>query len=145
MPLRPEVKHFYTSAAWRAVRRRVLDRAGDHCERCKVPNGARIFRMRAWPGWWWTLYGEAHDPEGVCWAKGRPLVVTGARPVRVVLTIAHLDRIPGHDDEENLRALCQSCHFAYDRVANVRSAHWTRAARKDAARPIQWPATLEVA
>jgi hypothetical protein len=101
--------------------------------------------MRGWPGWWWTLYGEAHDPAGKLWAKYRPLLVAEARQVTIVLTIAHLDRIPGEDDENRLQALCQSCHLGYDRVVNLESAHVTRAIRKDRERPIQWPAALVVA
>lgn len=33
---------------------------------------------------------------------------------RVVLTIAHLDHTPENCDPENLRAMCQACHLAYD-------------------------------
>jgi len=34
---------------------------------------------------------------------------------KVILTIAHLDHTPENCDPENLRALCQKCHNAYDR------------------------------
>lgn len=37
---------------------------------------------------------------------------TGAR---VVLTTAHLNHIPEDCRPENLRAMCQACHLAYDR------------------------------
>lgn len=144
MPLRPDVRHFYKTAAWKEARLRVLDRAGDRCESCKVPNGARIYRMRNCPGWWWSPFGDAHDESGVS-VRNRPLIVEEARRVTIVLTVAHLDRIPGNDDEFNLRALCQSCHFAYDRAVNLVNARGTRTGRKDAARPIQWAAALEVA
>lgn len=33
---------------------------------------------------------------------------------RVILTIAHLDHDPTHNDETNLRAWCQRCHNTYD-------------------------------
>jgi 5-methylcytosine-specific restriction endonuclease McrA len=33
---------------------------------------------------------------------------------RIVLTIAHLDHTPEHCARDNLRALCQKCHNAYD-------------------------------
>ena len=33
---------------------------------------------------------------------------------RVVLTIAHLDHTPEHNNPDNLRALCQRCHNRYD-------------------------------
>ena len=32
----------------------------------------------------------------------------------IVLTVAHLDHTPENCDDENLRAMCQRCHLAYD-------------------------------
>ena len=42
---------------------------------------------------------------------GQPHPVTGST---VVLTVAHLDHQPENVDPDNLRALCQRCHLAYD-------------------------------
>jgi len=56
------------------------------------------------------------------------------------LEVAHLDGVPGHDDETNLAALCSACHHRVDRERWRRASHETRAARKDRARPL-----LEVA
>lgn len=36
--------------------------------------------------------------------------------VTCVLTVAHLDHTPEHNDAANLRAMCQGCHLAYDRA-----------------------------
>ena len=36
--------------------------------------------------------------------------------LRVVLTIAHLDHMPEHNDRFNLRAWCQRCHLNYDKA-----------------------------
>ena len=48
----------------------------------------------------------------ICGALNHKLNLrTGAR---VVLTIAHLDHIPEHCEEENLKAMCQKCHNNYD-------------------------------
>lgn len=52
---------------------------------------------------------------------GQPHPVTGSR---VVLTVAHMDHTPENCADENLVALCQKCHNAYDaptRVANRRA------------------------
>jgi hypothetical protein len=50
--------------------------------------------------------------EGRCAARhGQPHPITGSR---VVLTTAHLDHVPEHCDDANLRAYCQRCHLAYD-------------------------------
>lgn len=42
---------------------------------------------------------------------GKPHPVTGSK---VVLTVAHLDHTPENCTDDNLRALCQRCHLAYD-------------------------------
>lgn len=55
---------------------------------------------------------------------------------RIVLTIAHLDHQPEHCSPVNLRALCQRCHLAHDLHLHMANAARTRAARKDAARPL---------
>jgi hypothetical protein len=48
------------------------------------------------------------------------------RDWRRVLTVAHLDRDPAHNDGANLKALCVVCHLNYDRAVNVRAARRTR-------------------
>ncbi len=137
MPIRPDLLQFYRGPAWRAVRQRILDRAKDCCEACKVPNKLGIARIDKYPGWWFTLDGEAHDHTGAL-----RFIFRGSEfdsPDRLVvirLTIAHLNRTPGDDREDNLKALCQWCHLNYDRSANQVQAKETRLNNKDAARPI---------
>lgn len=48
---------------------------------------------------------------------------------------AHLNNVPGDDRDENLAWLCRGCHLALDKDHH----HETRAARKDAARPLFTP------
>jgi 5-methylcytosine-specific restriction endonuclease McrA len=43
--------------------------------------------------------------------NGQPHPVTGSK---VVLTVAHLDHCPEHNEPQNLAALCQRCHNGYD-------------------------------
>ena len=91
MPIRPENRSRYpanwpTISAW--VR---FSRALGRCEctgECGTAHAARC---------------EARD--------GKPSPYTG---FRVMLTVAHLDHTPENCDEENLRAMCQRCHLAYD-------------------------------
>ncbi len=45
---------------------------------------------------------------------------------KIVLTIAHLDHTPEHNAPENLRALCQRCHLAYDAQHHAETAYQTR-------------------
>jgi len=49
---------------------------------------------------------------------------------KVVLTIAHLDHVPEHCADENLKALCQRCHLAYDQQHHQRNAWLMRRAAK---------------
>lgn len=78
--------HYPPREKWGAIRARILDRAGDACEGSPAYPGCRA---------------ENHQPHPV----------TGAK---VVLTIAHLDHDPSHNEDDNLRAMCQRCHNTYD-------------------------------
>jgi hypothetical protein len=87
MPIRPENIHRYPKD-WRQRRASVLERARHRCE------------------------GSPRYPD--CRAENyQPHPVTGSR---VILTIAHLDHTPEHNDPRNLRAMCQRCHLTYDRA-----------------------------
>jgi hypothetical protein len=44
----------------------------------------------------------------------------------VILTTAHLDHIPEHCDPDNLRAMCQACHLAYDAEHHAQTRLHTR-------------------
>jgi N6-adenosine-specific RNA methylase IME4 len=100
MPIRPENRARYPRD-WRAISLRIRkERAGDRCE-CQGECG--------------------HDHAGRCpEINGQPNSITGSI---VVLTVAHLDDTPENCADENLRAMCQRCHLAYDRhthIANLR-------------------------
>lgn len=41
---------------------------------------------------------------------------------KVVLTVAHLNHNPEDCSEENLKALCQKCHLAYDKEHHIKMA-----------------------
>lgn len=106
MPISPENRARYP-ADWPAISLRIRkDRAGDRCE----------------------CMGECgHDHAGRCpETNGAAHSVTGSA---VVLTVAHLDDRPEHCGDENLRAMCQRCHLAYDRplhIHNLRETHSRR-------------------
>ena len=69
---------------WQQIRAAILERAGNRCEFCGVEN--HTYRL---------------NPK------------TG-KEARIILTIAHLDHTPENCAPDNLRALCQRCHNAYD-------------------------------
>ncbi len=52
-----------------------------------------------------------------------PNPVTGSK---VVLTVAHLDHNPRNNNDDNLKALCQKCHLAYDAKHHAKNAAETR-------------------
>lgn len=90
MPIRPEMAARYPDN-WPEISDRIRRRSGGRCE-CKgeCRRGHRS-RCRAW--------------------NGHPHPETRST---VVLTVAHLDHIPEHCDEDNLVAMCQACHLSHD-------------------------------
>jgi hypothetical protein len=121
MPIRDENKARYPKD-WPQISKAIRAAAGDMCQACGVRNGAMIYRgsheMR--PAWRYAddpvfvssrCAFDGSDIPGTTWddfdrARGEP--------VRVVLTVAHLDHQPENCDPENLRAWCQRCHNTYD-------------------------------
>jgi 5-methylcytosine-specific restriction endonuclease McrA len=95
---------------WRQIRRRILERAGNRCE-----GSPRYPDCRAWDH-------QEHP-------------VTGSL---VVLTVAHLDHDPGHNDDKNLRAMCQRCHLTYDARFHALNARKTRRLRKAMGDLFEW-------
>ncbi len=86
MPIKKENRHRYPKQ-WKLIRQAILGRAVNRCE------------------------GSPKYPK--CRAVDRePHPVTGSH---VILTVAHLDHTPEHNEPENLRAWCQRCHLYYDR------------------------------
>jgi hypothetical protein len=132
MPIRPELRHFYRGTEYEETRARMLKRARNKCELCRVPN--RELAERG-PGGVWRLKTCA---PGTAWrnAKGNATtfepISTARRIVRIVLTVAHLNHVAGDDRDDNLLALCQWCHLNYDKLHHRE----TRCNRKDARRPL---------
>lgn len=115
-PIRESEQHRYP-ADWDEISRRIrLYRADGWCE-CDGRCG----------------HDHTDDPESRttrCSAiNGHPHPVTGSR---VVLTVAHLNHIPEDCRDENLMAMCQRCHLAYDREHHAE----TRAARRAGGPPL---------
>ena len=117
---------------WTQISLRIrTERAQNRCEWCGLANGALGYR----------------DPDGRFWTDAQLAITFDGNPgmklrhVRIVLTVAHLgtphaDGRPGdkHDKmdvrEENLAALCQSCHLNYDRADHIHNAAVTRRLNK---------------
>jgi hypothetical protein len=124
MPLRKDIRHHYRGAQWQATRARILTRARGRCERCSKPDRTEVLVS---PDGRWGRQGAG----GPIWFdhRGRPASEPyrdDIRPVFVVLTIAHLDHDPTHQDPERLAALCQACHLRHDAPLHRRNAAATR-------------------
>ncbi len=119
---------------WRDISARIRREAGNRCQctgycgdthddgRCDAPNGKLIVRGERYP-WRWS----EHSGCSLCLA-GDP----ECRPVRVVLTVAHLDHDTTNNTTSNLAALCQRCHLRLDRHQHATNARATRRGRKAA-------------
>lgn len=90
------------SPEWLAIRKRILERAGNACEGTPTFPGCRAEN------------GKSHP-------------VTGSK---VVLTTAHMDQDVGNNDDVNLRALCQRCHNNWDARYRQINASVTRHGKK---------------
>lgn len=132
MPIKPENRSRYP-ANWKEIRARILARAADCCEQCNARNGEIIVRgsgkdagtymtneAKVFDAETGEYIGQWHMSNYECNGKG----------VTIVLTIAHMDHMPEHCDDDNLKALCQRCHLAYDAEHHRANAHATRRARK---------------
>lgn len=115
MPIRPENRGRYP-ANWPEVRAGILERAmvstcAGRLPECECEGecgrGTHVGRCPNVNGW------RAYGSESV-----------------VVLTIAHLDHTPEHNDPANLRAMCQGCHLHYDREHHAETAAATRRAAR---------------
>lgn len=111
---------------------RIRARSGDKCEWCGVINKAWIIRPPAGAGFSAGAFFYVTGPDDCCF---------GVRPVKVILTTAHLgkphpDGRPGdkHDKmdtrDENLAHLCQRCHLLFDLEDHLRNARVTRKEKK---------------
>lgn len=128
MPIRPELRALYPPH-WSEIRDRILHRARRRCERCGKLDRTPVETVWDGSGRWRPLDetvwrgrdGHAHPDQ----------VVRGRRhETLVVLTVAHLDQDPRHNDEANLAALCQGCHLWHDRHQHATNARATKRRRR---------------
>lgn len=102
-------------ADWKQLRAQVLERSCNCCEVCGVANyaeGARDIK---------GVWHNEHDIDTLNSDVGYYLF-NGEYPkiVKIILTVAHLDHDIENNALDNLKALCQRCHFAHDREDNAK-------------------------
>jgi 5-methylcytosine-specific restriction endonuclease McrA len=136
MPIRESEKHRYPPD-WKAISRRVRERAGQKCERCGAPNGVEIKRLISDPSKWMTvsafvesiLFLDKRDESTRTLSHqgaAQALAEAWGPPVKVVLTVMHLNHTPEDVSESNLQAACQRCHLSYDAKEHAKNARATR-------------------
>ena len=92
---------------------------------CGAPNGALVLRDRDQKEHWSIPCSHelslmhAGDMESL-----------DGYPVKIVLTVAHLDHDPANNDDSNLLAMCQLCHLRYDKALHAQNASTTRREKK---------------
>lgn len=141
MPIKPENRALYPKD-WPAISLAARERAG---WRCQHPGcSARQYSVGCWhrPGggdWKWLgHWGQNDNPRTYADARqvaaeesftrfGDGPVPAGEQPIIViVLTVAHLNHDPTDCRPENLAAMCQRHHLAYDHDHHRANAQATR-------------------
>lgn len=132
MPIRKENKGLYP-ANWKSeIVPMVRARSGNRCEMCGVEHGAWVARTPSRDKFVRVKVISATTPmvpfgNAPVWdaATGKHTGEVAAQielhnPVRIILTVAHLNHDPTDNRPENLRHWCQLHHNQYD--AKTRAA-----------------------
>lgn len=148
MPISKEKQKLYPggslrSPEWLAIRAEILDREGNRCAFCKVPDRTYVRRWKYGPGFIFSdaagayrtndsVYSDSNGSVvGTVWAKSSGHFY---KPTKIILTIAHLDQDPTNNgepgDRPNLKALCQKCHNTHDAPYRAANARETRLRKK---------------
>ena len=96
------------------IRPDIMYRAMGRCEMCGLLHRDVIRRHKKNPA------VTIHEHE-----ISHGMLPPWRRPIRIIITIAHLDHDRTNNDPRNLRALCQRCHNLWD------AAHRAESRRKE--------------
>lgn len=121
MPIPKENRHFY-KGDWPEISRQIREREGHCCKFCGVPD-----KVEGWR----DPKGKFHqlDPDEMEDTCRRYYETDGGDPIKIILTVAHLDQDPSNNDPDNLAALCQRCHLNHDRPYNIQKRKERKRAR----------------
>jgi len=107
------------------IRPRIMARANNTCEfeGCDFKHGETVWAVRyhgKTTGWYRTMEETKGLPMTMeskrNWKTGKVENIPNPKPIKVILTVAHLD----HDEtnhnvtDDRLKAACQLCHLRYD-------------------------------
>lgn len=111
------------------IRPAILQRANNCCEFCNVKNYSEGFRNKEGHFYTTEFVIEELESTGLdmfedelfhCVQKDGKV-----KPIKIVLTIAHLDHIISNNEFSNLKALCQKCHLDYDKDHHKKNSRET--------------------
>lgn len=111
------------------IRPAILHRANNCCEFCMVKNYSEGFRNKEGHFYTTEFVIEELESTGLdmfedelfhCVQKDGKV-----KPIKIVLTIAHLDHIISNNEFSNLKALCQKCHLDYDKDHHKKNSRET--------------------
>jgi len=101
---------------------RILKRANNCCEKCGLENKSTVYSVRHnRKTTWFKTFDEAKTQPKTNESRknrdtGRLELIPNPKPVKIILTIAHLDHDETNWDvsDNRLMAMCQKCHLTYD-------------------------------
>jgi len=114
---------------WDEISARLKEEVGQKCEECGAPAGEWVHHRLDNPKLWISALDEAGEEE---WYGHHEQYTF--KPVKIILTTAHLDQNPGNNDRSNLRVLCRGCHLRYDAPFHAVTARKTRLNKKQQAK-----------
>jgi hypothetical protein len=102
------------------IRPAVLKRANNKCENCHVENYASGYRNKEGHFYKMDFIMEELDSVGLDMFDNElshhiKKDGTAKPPIKIVLTIAHLNHDVKNNNMDNLKALCQRCHLNHDK------------------------------
>ena len=138
MPIKPDQRARYPKD-WKAISHAAKERAGWRCQHAGCV--ARQYSIGIWhrPDGGEHRWAEQYAPPATH-AEARQLAaeafwevqhVGGEKLTIIVLTVAHLNHTPEDCRPENLAAMCQRHHLAYDAAHHASNAYMTRRAKRD--------------
>lgn len=102
------------------IRPSILKRDCNKCKFCGLVNGLSIYRDKDGNPYEIEMTFDAMDEFGYDYFENELSNCAEIyNPIKIVLTIAHLDYDRENNDYENLAALCQRCHLNHDRKHNI--------------------------
>ena len=116
------------------IRPAILQRANSCCEFCNVKNYSEGFRNKQGHFYTTEFVIEELESRGLdmfedelfhCVQKDGKV-----KPIKIVLTVAHLDHNILNNEFSNLKSLCQKCHLDYDKEHHKKNSRETLKKKK---------------